>query len=72
MTMKLRINFQALEKSLKHKSLDELDDMCVTFMIYGHNTPDNKYYYKDMQKACNMIIRELIKRGRDEEEEIQW
>lgn len=71
MIQKLRINFHRLQKDLKNKNIDELDDMCMTFMIHGYDAPDNKYYYKDMQKACNIVIRELIRRGMDEEE-IVW
>ncbi|MEK4872403.1 hypothetical protein [Niallia sp. FSL W8-1348] len=69
---KRNINLKKLKKDIAKKSLEELDDLCNTFLIFSLATKDNEYCVKDMRKACNMIIGELRRRGVTDEEDLTW
>ncbi|WP_096435903.1 hypothetical protein [Alteribacter populi] len=67
--IKKRVDLKFLAEDLPTLDTKEINDMIPVFLIYSHS---NDYYAPDMQKACNMCIRELKRRGYQDGEEIPW
>ncbi len=69
---KQRVDLTLLKSDVQTKSDEEINELILPFLLHCYPREDNHYNYKDCRKAVNICIRELIKRGYEEEEIIEW
>jgi hypothetical protein len=69
--MKKRIDLKLLKKDIPTMSDEKIDEIGNVFLIYSFDCHTNPFHIDDCRKAINMCIREMKKRGYDEEE-LTW